>query len=127
MERLDALANNANANGIQVALLTKSELCKREPMIMGLAALHVPGSGIVDYKRVAQAMRAKFERLGGVTALGTHVDGINEDDQYVSVRPGKRKWRSRQLIVCAGLQDDRHAKLSGADQDFRIWPLCREY
>src|SRR3546814_75153 len=57
MERLDALAHNANANGIQVALLTKSELLKREPMIMGLAALHVPGSGIVDYKRVAQAMQ----------------------------------------------------------------------
>src|SRR3546814_9601999 len=119
MERLDALANNANANGIQVALLTKSELLKREPMIMGLAALHVPGSGIVDYKRVAQAMRAKFERLGGVTALGTHVDGINEDDQYVSVRAGQRKWRSRQLVVCDGLQADRPAMLSGAYNDFQ--------
>ncbi len=127
MERLDALKSNAYANGVKATLLTKSELLKREPMITGLAALHVPGSGIVDYKSVAQAMRAKFERLGGLTALGTHVDGIHEDDQYVSVRAGQRNWRSRQLVVCAGLQADRLAVLSGAHIDFQIVPFRGEY
>lgn len=127
MERLDALARHASANGIPASLLTRSELLKREPMITGLAALHVPASGIVDYKHVAQAMQARFEQLGGVTALGVHVDGINEDEHYVSVQAGQRKWRSRQLVVCAGLQADRMAALSGVEIDFQIIPFKGEY
>ena len=50
-----------------------------EPRVTGLEALLVPASGIVDYRKVAQALAAEVRAAGGEVLTGTAVAGIRED------------------------------------------------
>ena len=59
--------------------------------------------------------------------LGAEVVAIREDSRAVEVSTPKQSWRARSLIVCAGLQSDRLAKLAGMKIDYRIVPFRGEF
>jgi L-2-hydroxyglutarate oxidase len=127
VERMDELQARAGVNGIDCERLTAAELAEREPNVVGLAALFVPSTGIVDYRRVCEALRRRVVTLGGEVALGTTVDRISEGVSSVEVGAGTRSWTARQVVACAGLQADRVARLSGIDTEFQIVPFRGEY
>jgi L-2-hydroxyglutarate oxidase len=52
---------------------------------------------------------------------------IHEDADGVSVETDARSFRTRQLIVCGGLQADRLARMAGLAADFAIVPFRGEY
>src|SRR5215469_7606437 len=55
-QRMDALFERAKQNRIQVERLDAAELKRREPNIVGLGALFVDATGIVNYKRICEVM-----------------------------------------------------------------------
>ncbi len=79
LERMDALAERAVQNGIEVERLDASELRRREPNIAGLGALFVPATAIVDYRQVCAAMARVIQSLGGEIVLGARVTGDRGD------------------------------------------------
>lgn len=125
--RLDALYERARINRIQVERLDSSELKKREPHIVGLAALFVPATGIVDYKKVAEAMGKVIRSAGGEIEFLTSVDSIRESASEVTIAAGERRWMAQRLIVCAGLQSDRLARIAGLSIEHQIVPFRGEY
>jgi (S)-2-hydroxyglutarate dehydrogenase len=125
--RLDALFERAQENGIGVERLSGEELKCQEPNIVGVGALLVKSAGIVSYKRVAEAMGEVVHSSGGEILSGIQVDAILESPDHVEIRAGDQRWAAKQLIVCAGLQSDRLAKMAGLAIDYQIVPFRGEY
>ena len=127
VERLRALRDRAGENGIEVEPVSAARLRELEPHVVGLEALLVPASGIVDYRQVAAALAEEVRAGGGAVLAATAVEGIREDDLRVRVRTSRGVVTARHLVACAGLQADRVARLGGLAPDFRIVPFRGEY
>ena len=83
----------------------------------GEAGLHVPESGIVDFRRVAAALQARLEAAGGAVALSTPVHSLREGKHGIVVRTGRGEVQASLAVTCAGVRSDRLARDSGADAD----------
>jgi L-2-hydroxyglutarate oxidase len=127
LQRLDALGERASQNGIAAERIDAAELVRREPNIVGLGAIFTPSTGIVDYRKLCEALARTILTSGGEIVLGAAVDAIREKGGAVVIRAGEREWTARQLITCAGLQSDRVARLGGLRIDHRIVPFRGEY
>ncbi len=96
----------------------------------GLAALHVPGAGIVDYRAVASTLVRELDERGGALRLGAEVTHVGAPSGARAIRVGLRDGTSigaRWLVNCAGLHSDRIARLAGADTGVSIVPFRGEY
>jgi len=128
LKRLAELRARCVANHIATEELAGPALRQLEPHIAGIAALLVPGTGIVDYQRVALALADDIRQLGGEIRCGALVQGIDEDDTRVEISVSEGEaLHSGHLIVCAGLQSDRLARLAGLKPGLRVVPFRGEY
>jgi (S)-2-hydroxyglutarate dehydrogenase len=129
LPRLDELERRARANGVEgVRRLAGREIATVEPHATGISALHSPGTGTVDFGRVAASFADEVESRGGVIALGCEVLGIREHrTDGVAVEHTKGTTRARALVACAGSRADRLAALTGAPVEPRIVPVRGAY
>lgn len=139
--RLADLTERARANDLALTPLSGAELREREPHVAGLAALHVHATGITDYAAVCRALASEVVAAGGEVRTSTAVTSIDEDTDGVRVglepdtgNPGAgsdaTSETARRVVVCAGLQADRLAAMSGVNDGrdaFRIVPFRGEY
>lgn len=125
--RMVALSERAKQNGIEALPIDRTGLIRLEPNITGVGALLVPSTAIVDYKEVASAIAQIVTAQGADLLLGAEVIAIRENKIVVEISTPERSFRARALIVCAGLQSDRLAKLAGLSIDHRIVPFRGEY
>ncbi|EED27994.1 L-2-hydroxyglutarate oxidase [Vibrio sp. 16] len=131
LQRMHALYQRCDENGIEVDLLDQAQLSLAEPNITGLGAIYVKSTSIVDYKLVTAQMAKEFVELGGEVQLESEVIAAQEtsDDIYLtcmskgesSVVVGKF------LITCSGLMADRMTKMLSIETDFQIVPYRGEY
>lgn len=126
--RLDNLFERATANRIVVEKLGAADLAEREPRVNGVAAVFSPTTGIVDYVEICTALADELRDAGGELRCANEVIGLDERDGevVVHVRDAEPVVAER-VVVCAGLQADRLAALSGLADDFRIVPFRGEY
>jgi L-2-hydroxyglutarate oxidase len=127
--QLDELLRRARANGVDgVRSISPAELNELEPEAQGIAALHVPGAGTVNYGEVAGALRRRIEAHGGEVVTGSEVVGAKRKDTTWSLDlEGREQLHAPKVVVCAGLQADRVAGLLGLRPDVRIVPFRGEY
>ena len=108
--------------------ITLEELKEFEPYCAGVAAIHVPQTGIVDYKRVAMAYGEKFKRIGGKIFLEHKVLGINVDKSISYIRTSKTIFESKLVINCGGLFSDKLAQMNQTEPlGIKIIPFRGEY
>jgi L-2-hydroxyglutarate oxidase len=108
--------------------ITLDELKQYEPYCAGVAAIHVPQTGIVDYKRVAIAMGEKFKKLGGEIFLGYEVIRSNSLKGYSVVETKKKHFDTKLIINCGGLYSDKVAQMNQDEElDVKIIPFRGEY
>lgn len=127
--RFDALERTALANGVPgLRRVDRAGIADVEPHARGLAALHSPQTAITDYVAVARSYAADIEGSGGQVRLSTQVTSIERRDGAVQVgtASGERLSFDR-LVVCAGLQGDRMARLADGQDGPRIIPFRGEY
>lgn len=134
LPRLHALVQRGREHGIAVRELGPAQIAEYEPEVAGLAAIHVAGTGICDFRDVAatlarlatdadcqirygERVRTIERRADGLIAVGT-VDAEG--------RP-RTGIRAKVLVNCAGLYSDRIAELSGEDPGMRIVPFRGEF
>lgn len=125
--RLRALAERAAANGLRGQMLDAAMIAEREPAVRGVGALYVPETGIADYPAMCAKLAELFVAAGGTLICGAAVDGIDERADGVTVESTLGTWRGGHLVVCAGLQADRLARLAGLAVDFAIAPFRGDY
>ncbi|PSB47693.1 L-2-hydroxyglutarate oxidase [Cyanosarcina cf. burmensis CCALA 770] len=124
---LDNLYERGLANGLGVRKLSAAEVAEYEPHVSCLAGIHVPTTGIVDYKKVAQKYVEIIQAQGGELKLGTKVERIRHTSNTTVLDTNSGSFETKFTINCAGLQSDRIAKKSGADPQAKIVPFRGEY
>ncbi len=125
---LDQLEERGRANGLLgLQRLVPEQIREHEPFCSGVAGLHVPETGIVDFVRVTEVYAEDVQQQGGDLRLGTRVTAIRQSSGGTSVETDQESLRCRYLVNCAGLQCDRVARLAGADPGVRIVPFRGEY
>ena len=127
LERLRALWQRSEQNGIERYWIDQQALQEREPNIRGLAGIFVPSSGIVDYSLITRTLLNNFRQQGGECLYNAEVTGIDESTEQITIGTHQRPFKTRYLICCGGLQSDRLATLAGLNPDFSICPFRGEY
>ena len=127
MPRLRNLYERGVENGLAVEEIGPGELKDLEPHAVGIAALKVPSTGIVDFVGVAKTFAKMVVEKGGELRAGVEVTGLSETGDGVELRAAGESFRARALINCAGLQSDRVAALGGVEAGARIVPFRGEY
>lgn len=129
LPRLAALRERAQRNGVETRDISAAQIHTIEPAAAGIAALHVPGTGIVDYRKVVASFREQIESAGGELRTGARVVRIEHegDNARVEVAGAPSTILARRVIGCAGLQADRLALASRQNPDVRIVPFLGEY
>jgi 2-hydroxyglutarate dehydrogenase len=125
LARLDELERRAAANGVPgLRRLTAGEIADVEPHARGIAALHSPGTAVVDFAAVARALADDVRAAGGTVACATEVTGIERAAGEVRLRTaGGRVVRAGRVACCGGLWSDRLAEADGGEPDPRIVPF----
>ena len=132
--RLDELERRGRANSVGgLRRLDAEGLKEIEPAAAGVAALHSPRTGVVDFGSVTEALAQDVEAAGGIVATGCEVLGLAERADGVTVLHSRGETRAGRVVVCAGAWSDRLARDAGAPADPRIvpfrgayWALCAE-
>ncbi|NBF05956.1 L-2-hydroxyglutarate oxidase [Pseudomonas sp. Fl5BN2] len=127
IQRMEALYQRSQQNGLKVERLDAEQLRQREPNIVGLGGLFLDATGIVDYREVCDTMARVIRRDGGEICLSQTVTAIQESADSVTVSTHGGSWRAKKLVACAGLQSDRLATLAGISIDHQIIPFRGEY
>ncbi|NCY22211.1 FAD-dependent oxidoreductase, partial [bacterium] len=77
LPRLERLLERGTVNGLKgLRKLRPDQIREIEPHAAGLAAIHVPEEGIVDYGAVVEAMAVEIRRLGGEIRTGEPVESL---------------------------------------------------
>ena len=123
MAQLDVLYRRGIEHGLTVRRVSAGELREIEPHAAGIAGLHVPSTGIVDYKVVLDKLAELVVARGGEVRFNTRVMAAN--GRVVETTAGDIECST--LINCAGLYSDRVARAAGAEVPARIIPFRGEY
>ncbi|MBI1839711.1 MAG: L-2-hydroxyglutarate oxidase [Verrucomicrobia bacterium] len=124
---LDRLMERAAANGVAARRLSGQELREREPHARGVAALHVPSTGIVDFGEVADALAREAAEKGVELHLQTRLESIERVSGETRLGTSTGSFATRFLINCAGLHSDRVADWDGAETQSRVLPIRGDY
>lgn len=125
---LQTLYNRGNENGLtNLTRLSAEQLKEYEPHVAGIAGIHVPQTGIVDFALIAQAYAREFQRLGGTLLLGEKVTDLKPERKQTTIVTDKTTYTASVVINCAGLYSDKVARMSSSAVDVKIVPFRGEY
>ena len=118
-----------------IRYLSEKEIEDYEPFAKGIRAIWVPGAGIVDYPATAKKMADLMlsANSGNRLFLESEVDKIDRSASQVVMRfrdrstGGAKMMKASQVIVCAGLQSDRIARLDGLELAMQIVGFRGDY
>ena len=128
VERLESLYQRGIANGLtNLKYLNAEEIQQHEPHSAGIKAIHVPQTGIVDYKVVCQHLIQVIVEMGGVIQYQEEITNLIDHDDEVSVKSDKRSYKTSKFINCAGLYSDKIAQMQIPNLNVRIIPFRGEY
>jgi (S)-2-hydroxyglutarate dehydrogenase len=126
LDRLDELERRGRANQVPgLRRLRAQEITELEPHCAGIAGLHSPNTGIIDFAAVARALADDVRAAGGEVALGRGVNAVARHDG--EVRLEGTGIAARHAVFCAGGQASRLAVAAGAPEDPRIVPFKGQY
>ncbi len=135
LPRLEELRRRGIANGLEgIEMIGPERLREFEPHAHGIKALHVPETGIIDYKKVAEAYAEEVRAKSGDIRTSHRVVAILERDNELVLQTTGGDYRTRYLINCCGLHSDVVANMMASaehaanrQEEHRIIPFRGEY
>jgi (S)-2-hydroxyglutarate dehydrogenase len=128
LERLDALEVRARENEVAgLRRLSGEELRELEPHCRGVAALHSPSTGVVDFAAVARALADDLAQAGVPVVTGCEVTGVRAGARELVIEHAQGRTAARFAVFCAGAWADVLAERAGAEPDPRIIPFVGRY
>jgi (S)-2-hydroxyglutarate dehydrogenase len=129
LPRLDELERRGRANGVPgLRRVGTEEIREIEPHARGIAGLHSPATGVVDFREVARALAGEVSEAGGEIRLRYEVSRVHASGGGVRLhdRAGD-EVAAATAVFCAGPWSDRLAREAGAGADPRIVPFRGAY
>ena len=128
LDRLEELERRGRANGVSgLRRIDAREIEALEPHARGIAGLHSPGTGIVDFGAVARAYAQDVLDAGGAVVTGCGVEGVEPRGAALRLLHTHGATEAGHAIFCAGAWADRLAVAAGAEADPRIVPFRGAY
>ena len=116
LANLDKVFNIGLENKIEgIRKITAEEVKEIEPFVESIGGIHVPCTGIIDFR----AATAKMVELAlaiqpeSKLYLKTEVQDIEKGEITSQIITNKGRFEAEYLVFCAGLQADRLAKKDG--------------
>lgn len=113
---LDKIFETGLQNEIEgIRKITGEEVKEYEPFCEAIAGIHVPCTGIIDFRGATAKMveLALKENDQSICKLGEEVLEIKDNGETSTLVTPKGEYEAKHLIFCAGLQADRMAKKDG--------------
>jgi L-2-hydroxyglutarate oxidase LhgO len=127
LPRLESLLERGTANGLEgLRKLGPEQIREIEPHAAGLAAIHVPQEGIVDFPAVAEALVKEIRSRGGEVHFSSEVLKLKSKNEWL-IETKNGDHQADFLINCAGLHCDRVSRMAGNHDPARIVPFRGEY
>lgn len=105
---LEALADRARANGVEIHRLGPAGLRDHEPHATGVAGLWTPETAVTDFGAVCRALADAIGGAGGEVRTSTEVIDLHATNHQVDVTSSRgHELTARAVVVCGGLQADR--------------------
>jgi L-2-hydroxyglutarate oxidase len=128
LPRLENLWERGNANGLlNLRKLNPAQIREIEPHAAGLAAIHVPQEGIVDYPGVCEKLGELIRQAGGEIKLNTRAEKILPEAGSWQVETSAGNFRTKFAVTCGGLHADRLVRAAGQIPLAKIIPFRGEY
>jgi 2-hydroxyglutarate dehydrogenase len=128
LPRLDELERRGRENAVPgLRRLGGEELRELEPHVRGVAGLHSPATGVVDFGDVARALAADLEGQGAELVTGCAVESLSANGTRITARHAGGAIEAGYAVCCAGAWSDRLAVSAGADPEPRIVPFRGAY
>jgi L-2-hydroxyglutarate oxidase LhgO len=130
LPRLASIKERGIANGVEgLEEVGPERIREIEPEAAGIRALWSPRTGIVDYRQVALAYAEEVAAAGAVIHTSRAVTAIEERPSELIVGTTRGELVAGGVIACAGLQADRVAAMTGAQDRAapRIVPFRGDY
>jgi len=126
--QLEELERRAKANGVPgLRRIDAAGIRALEPHARGIAGLHSPQTGIVDFSSVARSYAQDVRDAGATVATGCGVESIQLAGRSLRLGHARGVTEARHAVFCAGAWADRLAVAAGADPDPRIVPFRGAY
>lgn len=125
---LEELVKRAKINGVEVKLLTESEVKDLEPNINPnvVAGLLAPSAGIINPFELCVALMENAMDNGVKLQLNEEVIGIKKDNDAFLVTTVKNKYYGKIIINCSGVHADEVNDLINPHR-FTVKPRRGEY
>ena len=127
IQRLEDIYQRGQQNGVRCQMIGPERLAELEPHAAGIQAIHVPESGIVNYRRVTERLAEIVQQRGGEVITSARVRRIVKDHERTVVGSTAGEVSARYVVNCAGLHCDRVSAMSGARPDAKIVPFRGEF
>jgi len=128
LARLDELQRRGAANGVPgLRRLDARGIEALEPHARGIAGLHSPSTGIVDFRAVARSYARDALEAGATIATCCEIEGVEAKGGALRLRHRHGVTEARNALFCAGAWSDRLAVAAGAGRDPRIVPFRGAY
>lgn len=124
---LKRIYERGQANGVDCTLIGPQRLQEIEPHASGVQAIHVPETGVVDYRQVALRFAERIREKDGRIHTGAEVQRLQSQSDSVVVSTPETEVEAQYVINCAGLYSDRVATMSGEAPEVQIVPFRGEY
>lgn len=130
LPHLNRVFNNGLQNDVEgIRKIGPDEIRDIEPYCVGIEAIWVPCTGIIDYADVArkyvELLRLKFSQSDVLT--GHEVTGFEKREHETIVSTPKGQFTGKYIISCTGLQCDRIAKKEGVQPGMQIVGFRGDY
>src|SRR4051812_13735178 len=128
LPRLDELERRGRENQVPgLRRLGGDAISEIEPHARGIAALHSPETGVVDFAKVASSYAADVEKAGGTVITGAGVRSLTPRGERITVEHDRGTTEAGGVVSCAGAWADRLAIAAGAPAEPRIVPFRGAY
>ncbi|KKM94471.1 hypothetical protein LCGC14_1198120, partial [marine sediment metagenome] len=115
---LEALYDNARANGVEgLKMLEGPDIRKLEPRVTAIAAIHCPGTGILNVHTLMDRLYQQALDSGVTFGFNSKVTAISPDAEGYVVGMDEYRFHSKVVINSAGLCSDTVAAMCGIDVD----------
>jgi len=130
LSNLETILQNGQESNIEgIEKIGPEQIKEIEPSCEGIAGIHVPCTGIIDFTKVAEKLVRLIQKKGsGNKVLTSHeVTTLDKHDFYTKVVTNQESFDAKYIINCAGLQCDRVAKMDSVAPGMRIVPFRGDY
>lgn len=130
LENLEKVFQTGLKNEIEgIRKITSEEIKEIEPFCEGIAGIHVPCTGIIDFRGATKKMVELALELQPESSLNlsTEVLDIKKNNGTSTIITNKGNFEAKHLVFCAGLQADRLAKKDGVDLKEKVVGFRGDY